>query len=417
MESAFFIILLIILLFLSGYFSATETALFSLPSTKIKTFQTSSSPRKRLIAQLVLKPRDLLVTVFMLNTFVNILIQNTSSAMYGKEASWLFKVVLPFFLMLIIGEIIPKNFGLQNNVWFANLVAPSINLMQNLLKPIRALTIMITVPVSRIMFFYLKPDESISKDELKHVLATSQEFGVLHPDEAELLWGYLKLQDATVKMLMRPRDHILYYDIQEPLSKLIYLFVDQKCSRLPVCEGSLDNVIGITTTRHFLLHRHEIKSGEDMKKFLFAPLYIPENTPAKSLFLRLYEQNQELAMVVDEYGSITGLITCEDLIEEVIGDISDMRDSGDQFTKAGPDEIIANGRMELSDFNDYFNVHLTSENNMVTLGGWLIEKLGDIPKNGSKYDIENFKFHILSADLTKIRRVYVRKINTRPVKK
>lgn len=412
MESVLFLVLLLILLFLSGYFSASETALFSLPSTKIRTYQSSSSPRKRLIAQLVLKPRDLLVTVFMLNTLVNILIQNTTSAMYGASASWFFKVVLPFLLMLIVGEIIPKNFGLQNNVWLADLVAPSINFMQNILKPIRTLIVKITAPVSRILFFYLKSDDSISKEELRHVLTTSQEFGVLHPEEAELAWGYLKLQDATVKSLMRPRDDILYYDIEDPLSKLTYLFVEQECSRLPVCEGSIDKVLGIITTRQYLLHRNNIKTSDDLKKYLLTPLYVPENTPAKPLFLRLYEHNQEFAMVVDEYGAITGVITCEDLIEEVIGDISDMRDSKALFTKAGPDEIIASGRMELSEFNDYFGVNLTSENNMVTIGGWLIEHLGEIPKTGSKHEIDNFMFQVLASDPNKIRRLYVRKLNT-----
>lgn len=410
MELMIFLLVIVVLLFFSGYFSATETALFSLPSTKIRTYQNSQSPRNRLIANLVLRPRDLLVTVFMLNTLVNILIQNTMSAMSGPQASWFFKVILPFFLMLILGEIIPKNFGLQNNIWVANLVAPSINFMQNALKPIRTLIVRITAPVSRIMFFYLKPDESISKDELKHVLATSQEFGVLHPDEAELAWGYLKLQDATVKSLMRPRDDILYYDIEDPLSRLTYLFVDLECSRMPVCEGSLDKILGIITTKQYLLNRHQIKSGEDLKRILLPPMYIPENTPAKPLFLRLYEHNQEIAMVVDEYGAISGLITCEDLIEEVIGDISDMRDSQALFTKAGPDEIIANGRMELSEFNDYFDVNLTSENNMVTLGGWLIEMLGDIPKSSTKCELEGFSFHILASDPRKIRRIYARKL-------
>lgn len=411
METFIFLSFLVLLVFLSAYFSATETALFSLPTTKVRTYRLSPSPVKRLIASLVFKPRDLLVTVFILNTLVNILIQNTISTMYGEDASWFFKVVVPFLLLLVFGEIIPKNFGLQNNAWLAAIVAPSINFLQRAIKPIRILIVKITVPVSRLMFFYLLPDKSISKEELRHVLKTSQESGLLHPDEAELAWGYLKLQDATVKSLMRPRDDILFYDTSDPLSRLSYLFVELKCSRLPVCEGSIDKILGIITTRQYLLHRHEIKTSSDLKKILLPPLYVPENTLAKSLFLRLYELNQEIAMVVDEYSAITGLITCEDLIEEVIGDISDMRDTEALFTTAGPSEIVASGRMELSDFNDYFDVNLTSGHNMVTLGGWLIEKLGEIPKSHFKCEMNNFMFHILASDPKKIRRVYVRKLN------
>ena len=264
----FTFLLLIFLVFWSGFFSASETALFSLPSIKIKAYQSDPNPRKRLIAQLVLEPRALLVTVFMLNTIVNILIQNTASHMFGYAASWAWKVGVPFVLMLFSGEIIPKYIGLQNNVQLSYVVAPLINTMQNLLSPIRKLIIDITLPVSRALFFFLKNEQSISKEELKHVLKTSQEHGVLSHDEAELVWGYLNLHDATVKELMWPREDILYYDINDPISKLAYLFIDQECSRLPVCDKSLDHVLGIISARQFFLHRKTIKTGQDLIKNL-----------------------------------------------------------------------------------------------------------------------------------------------------
>jgi CBS domain containing-hemolysin-like protein len=408
---------LIFLVFASAYFSASETALFSLSLAKIKAYKASSSPRHRLIAQLVLEPRNLLVTVFMLNTLVNILIQNTTSHMFGQDASWLFKVGFPFMLMLLLGEIIPKNIGLQNNVKIANLVAPSINFMQNFLGPIRNLIVNITAPISRIMFFYLKNEASISKEEIRHVLKTSEEHGVLQPDEAELVSGYLNLQEATVKELMRPKNDILYYDFNDPLTKLMYLFVDQECSRIPVCNKSLDDVLGVITARQFFLHRKQIKTGKDLNKYLLSPLYVPENTSAKALVRRFDEGHQVLALAVDEYGSISGLITREDIVEEVVGDISDLRDVESLYTKSGVDEIIANGLMELSEFNEYFNSHLVSENNMLTIGGWLTEQLGEIPKGGTKIELEGFMFQVLSAEPNKIRRLYVRKLNHQSAKK
>ena len=258
MYEAILLLILILLLFASAYYSAAETALFSLPLTRIKAYQYSTSPRHRLIAHLVLEPRNLLVTVFMLNTLVNILIQNTMSHMFGTTASWVLKVGVPFLLLLIIGEIIPKNIGLLNNVKIANLVAPSINFSQKFIAPVRDLIVKITAPISRWMFFFLKPEESISKEEIKHVLKTSEEKGVLQPEEAELVWGYLNLEDETAKSLMRPKNDILYYDINEPLSKLLYLFVEQQCSRLPVCDKTLDHVLGILTARQFFLHKNRL---------------------------------------------------------------------------------------------------------------------------------------------------------------
>lgn len=417
MDIAAVSVFLVFLIFASGYFSASETALFSLSLTKIKAYQVSSSPRHRLIAKLVLEPRNLLVTVFMLNTLVNILIQNTTSHMFGQQANWLLKVGVPFILMLLLGEIIPKNIGLQSNVKIANLVAPSINFMQNFISPVRKLIVNITAPISRIMFFYLKNEESISKEEMKHVLKTSEEHGVLQPDEAELVWGYLNLQDATVKELMRPRSDILYYDINDPLSKLIYLFVEQECSRLPVCDKSLDTILGVITARQFFLHREQIKTSKNLIKHLLSPLYVPENTPAKALVRRFDECSQVLAIAVDEYGSVSGLITREDIVEQVVGDISDLRDVQSLYTKSGDDEIIASGQLELSEFNEHFNSNLVSENNMLTIGGWLTEKLGEIPKSGTKNEIDGFMFQVLAADPNKIRRLYIRKLTGNKAKK
>lgn len=416
MEILIPIFILLLLTFGSGYFSASESALFSLPSTKIKAYQTSQHPRKRLIANLVLKPRDLLVTVFMLNTLVNILLQNTVSHIFDSNG-WLFKVGVPFVLLLVFGEIIPKYIGLKNNVEISDAVAPSINFFQNLLKPIRKVVIDITAPISHVLFFFLHKEKDISKEELKHVLKTSQEYGVLHPDEAELVWGYLNLQEATVKELMRPREDILFYEPNEPISKLTHLFVEQECSRVPVCGNSIDNLIGIITAQQFFLNRQCLTSSKQLLKYLDKPLYVPETTPAMTLLRRFDDLKQVFALVVDEYGSISGLITREDLVEVVVGEISDLRDTKDLYTKAGAHEIITSGRLELSEFNEIFDMNLVSENNMLTIGGWLTEQLGDIPKSGAKIELHNLLFQILAADPNRIRRLYIRKLVEKPTKK
>lgn len=410
METIIFVIALIILTFSSGYCSASEAALFSLPNTSIREYRHNPNPRKRLIASLLIRPRDLLVTVFMLNTLVNIVLQNVASSMFGEAGGWLLKVGVPLGLTLVFGEIIPKYIGLQNNVTFSYLIAPSIYFWQKLLTPIRKITIAITVPISRLMFFYLKKEPSISEEELEHVLKTSEEHGVLDSDEVDFAYGYLRLQDGTVQDFKRPREEILYYDINDPLTKLTYLFVDQECSRIPVCDKNLDNILGIITAKQFFLHRKEILSSKDLIPILTKPFYIPEMTSAPLLLRRFDEKRQVFAIVVDEYGSISGLITREDIVEVVVGDIADRRDQKDLYTRPGNDEIIASGKLELQEFNEIFDVELISESNMITIGGWLIEKLGEIPKSGRKYEFDNFFFHILAATPSRIRRIYIRKI-------
>lgn len=401
---------LALLTFCSGYFSASESALFSLSPHKLKIYQNDPQPRKKLIAQLLSQPRDLLVTVFMLNTFVNILLQNVASHLFGETASWALKVGVPLGLTLILGEIIPKYIGLQNNTAIAFHVVPIINFLQNLLTPVRRWVIAVTAPVSRFLFFFLRKDASISKKEMEHVLKTSKEHGVLSAEEAELVSGYLNLQDSSVKELMRPREDILFYNSEEPLSKLEHLFVDLKCSRLPVCKGALENIVGVISAKKYFLIAHEVDNQEKLIKLLDKPYYVPENTIARILLHRFDEEEHELAIVVDEYGSISGLITREDLLEVVIGEIADSRDDTKLFTSASEKEIIASGKFELESFNNFFKSNLISDSNRVTIGGWLTEKLGEIPKSGAKVKLEGFLFHILSAEPNKIRRLYIRKL-------
>ena len=240
-------------------------------------------------------------------------------------------------------------------------------------------------------------------------LKRSQEYGVLHPDEAELVSGYLNLQEATVKEVMRPREDILSYNIHDPLSKLLYLFLDQECTRLPVYDTTIENVKGIISAKQYFLNREQIHIGKDLLPFVSKPVYIPESIPAKNLIRRFDESKQVLALVVDEYGSISGLVTKEDLVELVIGEISDMRDATALFIRVGDHEIIASGKLELSEFNEIFDTQLMSESNMMTIGGWLTEQLGEIPPNSSRYQLDGFTFIILAADPQRIRRLFIRK--------
>lgn len=408
MEMSLMITLLILLTLSSAFFSSSEVALFSLSSMQIKAYQNDSDSRKRLIAAMLHRSRELLVTVFMLNTLINILLQNVASDMFAGVGGWAYSIGIPLVLTLVVGEVIPKNIGIQNNTFIAYHFAPVINFFQKILGPLRKLTIAITNPISRILFFYLKKADPISKEELYHALKTSQEHGILNPEEAELVKGFLTLQEATVREVMRQKNDILYYTINEPLSKLTHLFVEQECSRIPICDGNIQNVIGIITAKNYFINQNRIDSVKDLISFLKKPFFVPEAIPARLLIKRLKEHKETFALAVDEYGAITGLVTMEDIAELVVGDIDDRRDESKLYTKAGKNEIIANGALELLEIESIFGEELKSENSMVTIGGWLTEKIGEIPKSGTKYETEKFLFQILSTEPTHINRVYIR---------
>ncbi|CAM0117556.1 hemolysin family protein [Rhabdochlamydiaceae symbiont of Dictyostelium giganteum] len=408
-----FIVSLLLLLFLSAFFSASETSLFSLSSLKIKAYKTDPHPRRRLVSDLLASPSDLLVTIIMLNIATNILIQNVCASIFAETSSWMVNVGIPLVLTLIIGDILPKSIGLVSGVKIAERVAPIIFIFQKLLKPLRQIVVWITNGVSRFVFFFLHQEKEISIDELRHALRQSREYGVLQAEEGELIRGYLTLQESTVKEQMRPREEVLHFELEEPLSRLVHFFVDLECSRIPVCRKGLDQIIGIMTSKQFFLHQESIHKAEDLLTVIEKPFFVPETIPARLLLRQFYSRQESFAIVVDEYRSVSGIIALEDLVETVIGEIADRRDEKNLYTVSGKDVIIASGKMELNDLEELFDQPFPSENHMVTVGGYLTGKMGDIPKSGSKMVLENCLFHVLAADPTRVRRIYIRRMHTK----
>lgn len=413
----FLVFFLFFLILLSGSLSCSETALFSLSPLTVKSYRSSSNPRYGLIGSLLERPRDLLVTILMLNILANILVQNTVSTLFDGLSGWGLKVGVPLALTLIFGEILPKSLAIPYNLQISYRVAPWIDRAARFLRPIREPMTQATSWISRALFFFLSEEKEISSDELRHVLKTSEEAGVLQPQECDLIGGTLDLQHSMVKEHMRPREEILAYDIREPLSKLTRLLVDLQTTRVPVYDKTLENLLGILSTRRYFLHRPLIQSAQDLLPILRKPYYVPETTKGGTLLRNLRDRGESLAIVVDEYGSISGLITQEDLIEVVVGEISDRRDEKSLFTRSGSDVIIASGKLELTAFKEVFGLALKTQGNIVTLGGWLIEQLGDIPVTGTKYATDDFLFYVLAADPNRIRRLYVRRLFTPKAKK
>ncbi len=414
----FFIFLLIALILSAAFVAASETALFSLSSMQVKAYsQDKADARKRLVASLLKRPADLLVTVLMLTTIANILIQNVVSSMGGENSGWWLSVGVPLAITLVFCEVIPKSIGISNNERIALFSAPVIRGGERILAPVRKVLTATTHAVVPWEFFFLKKEQQISGEELRHALQASHAGGILNNDEAELIMGYLQLEEATVREVMRPREEVLSFDLDDPIESLLHLFVDQEVTRIPICKNGLDEVIGILPADTFFLHKEKIRTTLDLPSLVDKPFFVPETLPARTLLRQLYEKKEPLAMVVDEYGSVTGLITLEDLVEIVIGEIADRRDQKLLYTRSSEDVIIASGKLELTELEEIFGVALPSENNMVTIGGWLTEQVGDIPKIGTKLTAHNLFFHVLAADPNRVRRIYIRRLITPQPKK
>jgi magnesium and cobalt exporter, CNNM family len=390
---------LILFTLCSGFFSGSETALFSLSSMKVRAYRRHADPRHKLIARLLSSPRDLLVTILMLNVLANILVQNIASSLFSNVAGWSLSVGLPLLLTLLFGEIIPKTLAYPNNERIAGVVAPTIGFFHHYLGPIRRFITRLTNVISGTMFFFLRRNRDISKQELGHALATSAERGLLSDEEARLITGYLEFQSASVKELMRPREEIIAYDLNEPREKLSALFSERAVSRVPVCDGELENIVGIAEAGRFFI---------DPTAAWRKPFFVPETMPARALMHKMAEKDEDMAIAVDEYGSLAGLITREDIVEVVVGEIADRRDERPLFTRASEDVIIASGKLEIGQLNDLFGTTLDSP--MVTVGGYLTEVLGELPKAGTRYTTDELLFHVLAVDPNRVRRVYIRRL-------
>ncbi len=377
---------------------------------QLKQYRRSNDPKLELVSLLMDRPRDVLVTILMLNVLSNILVQNTVSSLFEGYSGWALKVGLPLALTLILSEVLPKSLAIPNNAAISVKAAPWIAKCSRWLGPIRRQLTRATQWISRFFVLMLQEDEDISPDELRHVLYTSEESGALLKEESQMIRGALDLQQTPVSVFIRPRAEILYYDLQEPLSVLLALFAEQKITRIPVCDQDLENIKGVLSARTFFLAKPTIHDSRQLLPLLDKPYFVPETTKAFTVFQTMRERSASLAIVVDEYGTISGLVTQEDLIEKVVGEISDRRDSKSLYTRSGEDMIIASGRMELSEFSQIFGTPLISKEHAVTLGGWLIEQLGAIPQTGTQYATDEFLFYVLAAEPNRVRRIYVRRL-------
>ena len=399
----------------SAFASCAEIAFFSLSPVTLHSFARSDNKRQQRISALLKTPRELFVTLFIVNITANILLQNAASSLFDTHAGWLAKVGLSLVVVLLFGELFPKYLALQNNQAIARAIIPLVDFLCFILKPLQKLLLRLAAPLSRIMFFFLRKDPPISREEMQHVLESSHSSGILHVDEMKLVSGYLDLQERLVQDLMRPREEILTYDINTPLSELTHLFVGRQCTRIPVCDENMQNIKGIITATRYFVERGSIKTPKDLIAFLTPPFFVPESTPIRKLLSQFNQRKEEVALAVDEYGQVVGLIAHEDLIEVVTGEIADQRDPPSRYTRSGEDVIIASGKLDLSELNNVFGVYLESRTHMQTIGGWLTEQLGDLPKNGTQYEAEGLFFQVLAVDAKRVRRLYIRRL--RPEKK
>jgi len=301
------IITLCLAITLVGILAAAETSLFSLSSLQVKAFKDDSDKKKQLVGNLLSKPRDLLVTILMVNIAMNILVQNIIASIFGDYEAWWLNVLIPLVLTLLFGEVIPKSIALSNNIKIAMKIAPFILSMQWLLGPIRSVLNAITQPISRFFFFFLKKEPEISIEELKHALKTSEQHEILSVGESRLIYGYLELEEFLVKEVMTPRTSMHIYSIQDPIDVLKNLILTEGLSRIPVYDKDRDQVLGILKAELLVSLDEKLVTGKQVLPFLRKPFFDP-NPCRLRLFLRNFMLRKSLwRLLLMSMGSLLGL--------------------------------------------------------------------------------------------------------------
>ena len=404
---------LIMLLFLSGLISGSEVAFFSLSNSEIKSYQKNESGNINKVVSLLKTPEKLLATILILNNLINVAIITLSAyfawGMFGKSA--LVFLVLTVIITLIIvffGEIIPKVYANKNRFFFIKKSSIIINVSSVVFKPL----ILFLISISNTF----KSKEKVLLESTTEELNRAMKLTIdkeTSTEEKNILEGIINFGSIKTKEIMKSRVDMVAVDFDFTFEKIAKLINISGFSRIPVYKETIDNIEGVLYVKDLIPHLNE--PSFEWREKIRPAFFVPESKNIDVLFKDFQEKRVHLAVVIDEYGGVSGLVTLEDVIEEILGDIRDEFDFDDdfQFKKIDNNTYLFEGKTSLNDFckltkmdKNYFNL---VKGESESLGGLLLELNSKIPNKGDKIKFDKFIFTIMSVDNKRIKRVRVYK--------
>lgn len=415
------LIVLVILLICSALISGSEVSLFSLTPSDLKIEGEEETIHQKIISKLLSKPKKLLATILVANNFINIaivLLFNTLGEVFFKDlddlvipwATWIdvrfvVEVILVAFLILLFGEILPKIYASRNKVKFASFMARPLQFLDWIITPIslpmRSVTLLIHNRLG-------KQKSNISVDQLSQALELTSDTDTTS-EEKKILEGIVSFGNTDTKQVMKPRIDIFALNKEKKYAEVLPEIIKQGYSRIPVYEDSIDKVVGILYVKDLLPYINH--KDFDWVGLVRDPYFVPENKKLDDLLNDFKDKKNHLAIVVDEYGGTSGLISLEDIIEEIVGDISDEFDDVDLvFSKLDDQNYVFEGRTSLKDFYKVLKLedHSIFENkkgDAETIAGLLLEMSGSFPKINDTITLEQYVFKIESLDNKRIKRI------------
>ncbi|MFC3416249.1 gliding motility-associated protein GldE [Algoriphagus hitonicola] len=405
----------ILLLIGSALVSGSEVAYFSLSNDDLLALEEKDSKKSDLVIELLESPKRLLSTVLILNNLINIAIVTLTTfvtwSIFGMNTTGIIVILIQTvgvtFAIVFFGEIVPKVYANQARIQFSMIMAPSMTFFTAFLKPISLLLMAISNVIERRIE---RKGYSLSVDELHKALEITTEDTSI--EEKDILRGIVNFGTLTVKQVMRSRMEITALDSEMDFHELMDRINKSGYSRIPVYEETIDNILGILYIKDLLpyIDRDENFSWKELIRKSF---FVPESKKVDRLLKDFQQKRVHMAIVVDEYGGTSGLVTLEDLIEEIIGEINDEFDDREEFfyQEIDPATYIFEGKVSLNDFCKKLDLDTSIfdevKGESESLGGLLLELNNKLPKNGTKVQFENFEFTVLAVDARKIKKVKV----------
>ena len=416
-DSIIKIIALLFLLILSAFFSSAETALTTINKIRIKTLADEGSKKASIVLKIVDNPDKMLSAILIGNNIVNIsassLVTILIQSILGNWAVSIGTGILTV-LVLIFGEITPKTAATIYADSLAMFYAKPIWLLMTILTPVIFIINKLASGVMSIFGFKNKVKENtFTEEELRTIMTVSHEEGVIEKEEREMINNVFDFGDAEAKDVMIPRIDMCVVDVQSTYDDLLEIFRETKYTRLPVFEGSADNVIGIINIKDLIFYRN----GEDfdIRNFLRDAFYTYEYKKLSELMAEMRKDSVNITIVLDEYGAAVGLITIEDLLEENVGEIRDEfdYDEVDPFKEVSSNEYIVDGQIKLDDVNERLGLSLESED-YDSLGGFIIGFLDRLPDTGDKVETDTVTLIVDSMDKNRIDKIHIFVKNNKP---
>jgi putative hemolysin len=409
--------LFVLLMLLSGFFSSSETSLFSLNNLQLEQMRRDDNPHVTLIERLLSEPRRLIVTILIGNEFVNVAASVISAAiviqLWGAENK-LFNLFIMVPILLLFGEITPKTLAIRNNVVFASVQSRPIDLFARMIAPLRWLVrIVAEWFTTMIVGQQLDRASILTRDMVKTLAQEAVGDGVLDQNEARYIEQIFDFGNRTVEDLMTPRSAVVFLDASLPFEEIVAEVKRTRHTKLPLYRENRDTVLGVLHARDLLAADYEAlkERPESLLEILREPYFVPETKSATDLFHTFRKRRLSVALAVDEYGGVTGLISMEDLLECIFGDIPSPSDGvmEPEVEVADDGTTLIDGSLSVSQFNEQFGAIL-ADAEFDTIAGHILHELGELPLEGAAVGMAGYAFTVEAVEANRIKTLRVQKV-------